>query len=40
MAYFISDDDFVPASKTGFGYLQQKMKEDVDYWRKIIKRQP
>jgi hypothetical protein len=38
MAYFISDADFEEAVETGFGYLQQKMEEDYDYWRKIIER--
>ena len=35
MACFISDDDFGEASKIGVGFLQSKMKEDPDYWRKI-----
>jgi len=35
MAYFISDEDFIEASKAGVGYLQKKMEEDPDYWRRI-----
>jgi hypothetical protein len=38
MAYFISDDDFETAAATGFGYLEQRMQEEPDYWRKIKKR--
>jgi hypothetical protein len=38
MAYFISDEDFIEASEVGFGYLQQKMEEDHDYWRRLKKR--
>jgi hypothetical protein len=38
MAYFISDADCDQAAATGFGYLEQKMQEDPDYWRKIKQR--
>ncbi len=38
MAYFMSDADFVEAARTGIGYLQLKINEDQDYWRKIRKR--
>lgn len=35
MGYFISDEDFGKAAKAGFSYLQQKIDEDYDYWKKI-----
>lgn len=38
MGYFISDGDFEKAAQTGFGYLQQKLDEDQDYWRKLVSR--
>ena len=40
MAYFVSDDDFVEASKVGIFYLQQKLHDAPDYWRKIKNAQP
>jgi hypothetical protein len=37
MGYFISDNDYAEACKVGFDYLEQQMRRDPDYWRRIKK---
>lgn len=35
LGYYISDEDFENAVKSGFGYLEERSKIDYNYWRTL-----